>query len=84
MIFPHQLRAARALLDMSQEELAKAAGVGVMTVKRMEAARPEITGSARTVHKIQTALEEAGIVFIAADAQGGLGVRLRSPTRGAD
>ena len=76
MIMASQIRAARALLGLSQRELAVLAEIGLATVKRIEAA-PDIRGAADTFWKIQTALEKAGIVFISADQQGGQGVRLR-------
>ena len=76
MIVAAQIRAARALLGIGQLELSKIADVGISTVKRLELAK-EITGSARTLWKLQTALERAGVVFILVDQTGGPGVRLR-------
>ena len=70
MIMASQIRAARALLGLSQRELAVLAAIGLATVKRIEAA-PDIRGAADTFWKIQTALEKAGIVFISADEHGG-------------
>jgi hypothetical protein len=49
-------------------------------VKRIELS-DEISGSARTNWKIQTALEEAGIEFIPADESKGPGVRLKHRTK---
>ena len=78
MISARQIRAARALLGISQPELAERAGVGVATIRRIEAAEDRITGNARTLDRIQTALEDAGIQFVnAGDGLGGEGVRLR-------
>jgi transcriptional regulator with XRE-family HTH domain len=71
-----QIKAARALLGLGQFELSELAGVGLTTVKRIELS-DEITGSARTLWKIQTALEAAGVEFISADESRGPGVRLR-------
>jgi transcriptional regulator with XRE-family HTH domain len=76
MIYPLQIRAARALLSLGQEELASLASVSVITLKRLEAARSEIRGSAQTYSKLQRALEGAGIIFIDQDGAGP-GVRLR-------
>ena len=76
MIYASQIRAARALLGLSQSELSTLAQLGIATVKRIEMAS-EVTGSARTLWKIQTALEAAGIEFIPADELKGPGVRLR-------
>jgi predicted transcriptional regulator len=70
-----QIKAARALLSWSQEDLAKKAAVSVPTVKRLEAADGELGGRSETVRKLRTALESAGIEFIG--GSGGLGVRLR-------
>ncbi|ODR95971.1 hypothetical protein AUC70_03375 [Methyloceanibacter stevinii] len=77
MLVPAQIRAARALLGLSQGQLADLAGIGVRTVKRIELA-DELSGAARTNWKIQTALEAAGIEFISAEGGRGPGVRLRT------
>lgn len=82
MIFAPEIRAARALLGWSQDELARAASVGVATVRRLEAAGEEIKGSAETVWKIQQALEDAGVEFIPAETGKGPGVRLRQEVEG--
>lgn len=81
MIDAGQIRASRALLDISQSELAKLASVSATTIKRLEAAS-QIRGAAETLWKLQTALEKAGVVFIPADQTGGPGVRLREATSG--
>jgi len=70
-----QIKAARALLSWSQEDLAREAAVSVPTVKRLEAAEGDLGGRSETVRKLRTALEAAGIEFIGGN--GGLGVRLR-------
>lgn len=75
MLTPHQIRAARALLEWSQSDLAEAAGVSRPTIKRMESKGPA-TSSAGNVDSVQRALEEAGVIFIAENG-GGPGVRLR-------
>lgn len=77
MMLVQQIRAARALLDWSQTDLAKAASIGVATIRRMEATEGLVRGAANSVWKIQKALETAGIVFIPADDSGGPGVRLK-------
>ena len=53
--------------------------VGVVTIKRLEAAGTEIRGSAQTIARIQRALEAAGIIFIDQDGSNGPGVRLKKP-----
>ena len=79
MIFSREIRAGRALLGWSQLELAKAASVGVATVRRLEGAGTELRGSAEAVWKIQKALEAAGVEFMPADETKGPGARLRRP-----
>ena len=75
-----QLKAARALLGWSQEELATAADVSLPTIKRLEAAEGLLAGRQTTSHKIRAALELAGIEFIDENG-GGPGVRLRKRQR---
>jgi predicted transcriptional regulator len=75
-----QIKAARALLDWSQEELASAAAVSVPTIKRLEAQDGTLGGRIETGAKIGAALEKAGIEFIDENG-GGLGVRLRKRAR---
>ena len=82
MIAGPQVRAARALLGIGQHELSKLAQVGINTVKRIEQSH-ELAGSVRTLWKIQTALEDAGIEFIPAEQGKGPGVRLISEPRRA-
>jgi predicted transcriptional regulator len=74
-----QVKAARAMLDWSQTQLANAAGVSVPTIKRLEAEDGHLGGRDETARKIREALEEAGIQFIEEDGRG-VGVRMR--TRG--
>ena len=80
MISAEQMRAARALIGMKQEELASAAGLSGQTIKRMESLG---TGksSAENVQAVQRALEAAGVQFIDENG-GGAGVRMARP-RGA-
>jgi transcriptional regulator with XRE-family HTH domain len=58
---PAQCRAARALLDMNQSELAAAAGLGLSTVVDFEKERRQVSDDA--VAAMQSALERAGIAF---------------------
>jgi transcriptional regulator with XRE-family HTH domain len=76
MIDAAQIRAARALLDISQVQLSKLASVSATTIKRLEAAS-EVRGAAETLWKLQTALEKAGVEFTPADEHKGPGVRLK-------
>lgn len=68
-----QLRAARALINMTQDDLAAAAGVATKTIATFEAEGRAPRGA--TVEKLQAALETAGVVFIETD--NGAGVILR-------
>ena len=79
MISARQIRAARGLSLLGQRELAARAEIGIATLRRIEAAVDEITGTAQTMSRIQRALEEAGIVFIDQDGKSGPGVKLRDP-----
>ena len=70
---PAQCRMARAAIEMGVRELAEAAKMSTNTITRFE--RGEDLRE-RTVDAIRTALESAGIEFIAENG-GGPGVRLR-------
>ena len=77
-----QIRAARALLGWRQDDLAKAAKVGLATVARIEQGEGMVQGNFSTITKIQQALEREGITFIA-EPGGGIGVQLqKKPQRG--
>jgi transcriptional regulator with XRE-family HTH domain len=58
---PEQCRAARAWLDWSQDDLAKAARVGLSTVKDFESGKRTPIPSTQTAMRV--ALEKAGIGF---------------------
>ncbi len=71
-ILPGQVRAARALLDWSREQLSGVCGVPPRTLHRLE--RGEGEPQRRTVEAIRAALEAAGVVFTNGDEPG---VKLR-------
>jgi transcriptional regulator with XRE-family HTH domain len=73
-----QCRGARALLDMTQPQLASVSGLGLSTVVDFEKSRRPVSGGA--VQAIRKALERAGIEFIDENG-GGPGVRLRKRQR---
>ncbi|WP_349644184.1 helix-turn-helix domain-containing protein [Bradyrhizobium sp. SUTN9-2] len=75
-----QVKAARALLGWSQDDLAASAGVSIPTIKRLEASDDTLGGRAETSSRILRALQTAGIEFIEQNG-GGPGVRLRKPIR---
>jgi transcriptional regulator with XRE-family HTH domain len=66
MIDSNQIRAARALLHLEQQELAKRAQVSVATIRRIETPGGNARVSPRTVASIQQALEAAGAEFVPA------------------
>ena len=82
MIISEQLRAARGLVGWSQSALAKASGLALSTIKRMEGDRGPLRSSAENVLKVQQALENAGIAFIDESNELGAGVRLRKYKEG--
>jgi transcriptional regulator with XRE-family HTH domain len=78
IITPAQSRGARALLEMTQPQLARVAGLGLSTVVDFENSRREVSHG--TVMAIRNALERAGVDFIPENG-GGSGVRLRKRQR---
>src|SRR5262245_40315929 len=81
VFYAEQIRAARALLNWSQAEMAQRSGVSPATVKRVESADGPVHGTTDTVWRMKGALEDAGILFIDSDERGGPGARLRTPPR---
>jgi transcriptional regulator with XRE-family HTH domain len=76
MLQAAQIRAARALLVWRQEDLAKAAKIGLATIARIEQGGGAVQGNFSTIMKIQQALEREGVSFTD-DQDGGFGVRLK-------
>ena len=75
----NQLKAARALAELNQEQLSEAAGVNINTIRNMEARGSDVLKSGLdTVRKVQRALENVGVQFIPENG-GGAGVRLAKP-----
>jgi transcriptional regulator with XRE-family HTH domain len=66
MITGAQIRAARAFLRWSAEELADRSGVGARTIKRFEASDGIPPSRSMTLLELKTALEAAGIEFVGA------------------
>ena len=65
MISSKQIRAAKAMLKWSGENLAKKSGVSLSTIRRIESSEGVPEGqNMKTVVAIKTALEKAGIEFI--------------------
>ena len=80
MLTPEQLRAARALVDWSRNELAKKSSVSQNTVWGFEQGRSDPKRS--TLQKWQRALEAAGVEFIEPADGKGAGVRMKRDERG--
>ena len=73
------MRAARALLQMDQKQLAELSGLSLPTIQRMEASDGVIRGNIESLTRLIGALHTAGIELIAEGAAsqgGGRGVRL--------
>ena len=75
-----QIRAARALLRWSMQDLAEKAEIGISTVQRMELSDRVPASSGKNIEAVQRVLEAAGVEFL----PGGMpipaglpGVRLR-------
>jgi DNA-binding XRE family transcriptional regulator len=75
-ITPAQLRAGRALLDLSQADVAGRACLSLHTIKLAEA-EGEAHASEAALAAIRVALEDQGVIFLDADGGDGPGVRLR-------
>ena len=71
-----QLRAARALVSWSQDQLAIASGVSLPTIKRLEPGEGTLQTKVDTMGKLKRALEAAGVIFVEENGEGP-GVRMR-------
>ena len=76
-----QLRAARALLRWSAEDLSRRSSVSLRTIRRAELAEQDPTMTTANKLAVRRALEDAGIEFIDENG-GGPGVRLRKRSQG--
>jgi transcriptional regulator with XRE-family HTH domain len=76
MISAAQIRAARALVGMSADELARRAGIGWATVQRFESAPGVPPSRSGTLERLKAALEDAGVEFTGDPIQSP-GVQLR-------
>jgi transcriptional regulator with XRE-family HTH domain len=73
-MMPAQCRSARALIGWSQFDLAKAAQIGVVSLRQFERGATEPRRA--TIAVIRRALETAGVIFIDGNGEGP-GVRLK-------
>lgn len=76
-LLPEQCRAARGLLDWTQDQLALQAGVSRSTVRDFESQRHGLQRASEIL--LVQALESAGIILLPPHEEGP-GVRLRRPT----
>ncbi|MBL8584644.1 MAG: DNA-binding protein [Rhizobiaceae bacterium] len=77
-----QIRAARAMLRLSVDELAKLSGVAAPTIASLESSDGPVGDNRHgPAGPLRQALEQAGIAFIDADDEGGPGLRLAGPAR---
>ena len=77
MIDGRQVRAARAILGWSREELRDASGISMSALLRMEGNMADSRSS--TLNKVVKALSLAGIEFVTRD-DGAIGVILKAQT----
>jgi DNA-binding XRE family transcriptional regulator len=75
VLTPAQLRAGRALLDMTQEKLAGHAQVAESTIKDFESGRRTLRNS--SMDRLRRALEDLGVTFIDGHPKLGTGVTLK-------
>jgi transcriptional regulator with XRE-family HTH domain len=84
MITSRQMRAARALLDIDQRQLADLSDLSLPTIQRMEASEDIVRGNVDSLMKLIAAIDRAGLELIGEDALspgGGRGVRLKASPR---
>ena len=72
-----QIRAARALLRWSAEDLARVTALGLATIRRAESFDEQTSMTEANELSVRRALESAGIEFIDQNG-GGPGVRVRN------
>ena len=77
MITARQIRAGRALLGWSQQELADRAVLSRNAVAKIE--RGEVDPRTSTLQAVRQVLEKGGVIFVAASGRLGEGVRAAAP-----
>jgi predicted transcriptional regulator len=82
MISGRQIRAARALLGWSQQDLADRAVVSSNALARFE--RGQVDSRSSTILQIERTLRTAGIEFLYDEGERGEGVRLASAGQRSD
>ena len=76
LLTSEQIRAARALLRWSAEDLSRHSAVSLRTIRRAELAEGRMAMTTANNEALRRALESAGVEFIDENG-GGPGVRLR-------
>src|SRR5437870_12821749 len=76
-----QIRAARALLRWTADDLARESALGLNTIKRAELAEDETSLTIANDLAVRRALDAAGGMFIDENGGAGPGVRLRKRQR---
>ncbi len=79
MITSEQIRAARALLRWSAQDLADKTGIGFRTIQRFESESGIPASRTSNLIAIRHTLEDADVIFIDQNEEGGPGVRLKNP-----
>lgn len=77
MISSSQIRAARALLRWSADDLAKASKIGIATIRRFELQEGIPSGQVRILEALKSTLEGVGVEFLGSP-EDSPGVRLKS------
>lgn len=77
MLQPNQVRAGRAIIGLTMDEFAAAAGISSQTILRLE--NGETTASRSTTARIADALTRFGVELLGEDDGHGVGVRMREP-----
>lgn len=77
MLTGAQVRAARGFLQWTVADLAKASGVGISTIQRMESEDGFPSARGGNIEAVHSALVESGITFLPDDTQG-QGVRWKA------
>jgi transcriptional regulator with XRE-family HTH domain len=81
MVTAEQLRAARAILQMDQADLAKISGVSVETIKRLERQTGKLHAKPETIIAIKKAFEAEHLEFLGDHDGNGAGVCLAHPDK---
>jgi hypothetical protein len=71
----------KAIEPFGKHDLAKAAKIGIATIRRIEGQEGPVMGYVSTLMRIQSAFEGLEIRFLDNDAGGGIGVRLSGPSK---